>query len=181
MMWVLIVSLPVIYVNSPRLQSRSFPSGWDITGGTLYLAGLVLETVSDFQKFFFKENPANRGKWCDIGLWSFSRHPNYFGEMCVWWGMFTIGISVYRDSESVIAILSPLFTMAVLLFLSGMPLLEKGANARYASNPRYQDYKRSVSPLIPLPKTVYRAIPPALKASLFCDFPFFNKTAAKAS
>jgi steroid 5-alpha reductase family enzyme len=177
MLWVFIVSLPVIFVNSTRLvaMSNAFPSGWDISGGILFVLGLVIETVADFQKFFFKEDPANRGKWCDVGVWSVSRHPNYFGEMLVWWGMFTIGISVYKDAEFA-ALLSPLFTMTILLFLSGLPLLEKAANERYASNPAYQEYKDSVSPIVPLPRALYRAIPSALKESVFCDFAFLNKS-----
>ncbi|CAG7719055.1 unnamed protein product [Allacma fusca] len=176
MLWVFTVSLPVIFVNSSRLisQSSSFPSGWDITGAILFLVGFLCETVADFQKFFFKENPANRGQWCDAGLWSVSRHPNYFGEILLWWGIFTVGISVYKDAEWA-SLLSPLFTMAILLFLSGLPLLEKMANERYSTNPSYQEYKDSVSPLVPLPTSLYRALPSFMKQSILCDFPFYNK------
>lgn len=72
----------------------------------------------------------NRGKWCDVGPWKWSRHPNYFGEMLVWWGVFIISCSILKKGEWA-AILSPLFLMAILLFLSGIPLLEKKADERY--------------------------------------------------
>lgn len=174
MIWVFVVSLPVIFMNSTKLTAvDSFPSAWDIIGSVLFVIGLTCETVADFQKFNFKEDSANRGKWCNVGLWKYSRHPNYFGEICLWIGIWIIGISVYKDVEWV-SILSPMFTMAILLFLSGLPLLEKSADEKYGTDSNYKEYKRSVSPLIPLPPALYRAIPSCLKVSLFCDFPFYT-------
>jgi steroid 5-alpha reductase family enzyme len=75
MVWVFTVSLPVIFVNSARLAGTAdFPTGWDIFGGVLFLTGFIVETIADFQKFAFKENELNRGRWCDagkdgLGLW----------------------------------------------------------------------------------------------------------------
>lgn len=178
MIWVFTVSLPILFVNSPRLvdatSTLSFPSGWDYAGFSLFLIGFLCETVADFQKFSFKENPANRGQWCQAGLWRYSRHPNYFGEICLWWGLFLVGISVYRDVEFV-SILSPLFTMAILLFLSGLPLLEQSADKKYGARADYREYKHRVSPLIPLPQGLYAALPQLLKVSLFCEFPLYNR------
>ncbi|ODM92869.1 hypothetical protein Ocin01_13810 [Orchesella cincta] len=176
MLWVFIVSLPVIFINSPRLlpTSLSFPSGWDIAGLLLFILGLLIETIADFQKFFFKQDPSNRGEWCQVGLWSWSRHPNYFGEMVIWWGAFLQGISVYKTWEYV-AVLSPLFTMSILLFLSGLPLLEKTADKKFGTRKDYQEYKRRVSPLVLLPPALYSSLPDCLKTSLFCEFPFYNR------
>jgi len=168
MLWVFIVSLPVIFVNSGRLSKEYFPTGFDIVGGILWLVGFVIETFADFQKFFFKENPDNRNKWCNIGLWSVSRHPNYFGEITLWWGIFLIGVSIYKDVEY-IAILSPVFTMAILLFLSGLPLLEKSSDKKWGADARYREYKNKTSILIPMPTRFYAAFPDALK-QCFCEF-----------
>jgi steroid 5-alpha reductase family enzyme len=67
MVWVFTVSLPVIFINSQRLTTTDFPKGWDIAGIVIFAVGLVCETVADFQKFFFKDDPSNRGKWCNVG------------------------------------------------------------------------------------------------------------------
>lgn len=126
--WVFTVSLPVIFVNAPDSAVKLDPdNAWtpqDVVGVVIFVIGLSCETFADFQKFFFRNNPANKGKWCDDGLWKISRHPNYFGEICVWLGIFIISTSILTDGQWT-AVLSPLFTMAILLFLSGIPLLEK--------------------------------------------------------
>lgn len=186
MIWVFVVSLPIMFINSPRLAGKgddasptvtilNFPSGWDIAGLILFYFGFLIETISDFQKFFFKENPANRGNWCQVGLWKYSRHPNYFGEMCLWWGIYLVGFSVYQDVEYYVSVLSPLFTMAILLFLSGLPLLEQSADKKYGARADYREYKKRVSPLIPLPQWVYSGLPQCTKISLFCEFPLYNR------
>ena len=73
----------------------------------------------------------NKGHWCDTGLWSWSRHPNYFGEILVWWGAFLLSVEVINESKLWTAILSPIFLMLILLFLSGIPLLEQKADSKY--------------------------------------------------
>ncbi len=70
MIWVFTVSLPVIFINSQR-NGSTFPTPWDIIGGCVFALGLFSETVADFQKFFFKENPDNRGKWCNTGMFGY--------------------------------------------------------------------------------------------------------------
>ncbi len=90
----------------------------------MWIVGLVLETVSDFQKLFFKADKANKGKWCDVGLWKYSRHPNYFGEILLWWGIFIGATPVLRGVQYT-AIFGPVFITFILLFLSGMPILEE--------------------------------------------------------
>ena len=73
---------------------------------------------------------ANKGQWCTAGPWKWSRHPNYFGEIMLWWGIFIMSTSILTDGEWA-SIVSPLFIMAILLFLSGIPLLEQKADQRY--------------------------------------------------
>ena len=88
----------------------------DIIGGILFVIGLLTEAISDQQKFSFRNNPENRGKWCQVGFWKISRHPNYFGEITLWIGVFLISTSICVDAQWV-GVLSPLFTVSILLFL----------------------------------------------------------------
>jgi steroid 5-alpha reductase family enzyme len=116
-----------------------------------WAAGLLVEAVADGQRFAFRNNPANQGKWIASGLWRLSRHPNYFGEMLCWWGMFLVvapGLSGFLW----LAVLGPVFITLLLRFVSGIPLLEKQADKKYGSDPAYREYKRSTRLLFPLPK-----------------------------
>ncbi|KAK3745059.1 hypothetical protein QZH41_014554, partial [Actinostola sp. cb2023] len=116
----------------------------------------------------------NKGKWCDVGPWKWSRHPNYFGEMLVWWGIFIISCGILQGGEWA-AILSPLFIMAVLLFLSGITILEQKADEQYGSLQTYRQYKNCTSPLIPLPPPFYAALAKTIKTIFCCEFPLYNK------
>jgi len=92
-LWVMTVSLPVILLNSecdtdPEMKA----SDW--IGLAMWAVGWVLETVADQQKFNFRNNADNKGRWCEEGLWAWSRHPNYFGEILLWWGVFVTASSV---------------------------------------------------------------------------------------
>ncbi|XP_059165380.1 uncharacterized protein LOC131947973 isoform X1 [Physella acuta] len=172
--WVFVVSLPVIFVNAPAIASRfDYVTPQDIVGFILFGLGLVVETFADIQKFNFRNNPDNRGKWCDTGLWRFSRHPNYFGEITVWIGIFLISTSILQYGQWT-AILSPLFTMAILLFLSGIPLLEQKSDERYRKNEQYLRYKRRTSPLLMLPPPFYNVLPRLIKSIFCCEFPLYN-------
>jgi len=176
--WVFTVSLPVIFVNAP--DSANFYSdpntftAMDIIGSLLFLLGLITEAVSDQQKFAFRNDPSNSGKWCNVGLWSLSRHPNYFGEICLWVGVFVVSTSICGSGVKWTGILSPLFTASILLFLSGMPLLEKTSDERHRLKPEYQRYKNETSPLVPLPTSCYGKLPQFLKCLCCCEFPIYN-------
>ena len=143
--WVFTVSLPVIFINAPNsatfYSDPSIFTAMDIVGSILFLIGIVCEAVSDQQKFSFRNDPRNYGKWCQVGLWSVSRHPNYFGEITLWIGVFIISTSVCGTSWKWIGVLSPSFTAVILLFLSGIPMLEKSSDERHKQNPEYQIYK----------------------------------------
>lgn len=178
-LWVFTVSLPVIYVNSP-FASIGFTNSDDLVvsdyvGIVLFAVGLIIEAVADQQKFNYRNNTNNKGHWCDVGLWAWSRHPNYFGEILVWWGAFSLSVEVTKLDKSLwTSILSPLFLMAILLFLSGIPLLETKADERYGSNEEYIIYKGKTSPLILLPPFIYQRLNRILKMLFFCEFPFYS-------
>lgn len=120
-------------------------------GVACWLIGLGLEATADMQKFRFTSAPTNKGKWIQSGVWRYSRHPNYMGEMLVWIGVFIYASTVLSPLTTLIAALSPLFIICLLLFVSGVPILEKSADKRWGSNPQYRKYKAQTSILIPWP------------------------------
>ena len=118
-------------------------SGLDYLGLSVWLLGFFFESVSDFQLSRFKADPENKGKVMDQGLWRYSRHPNYFGESLIWWGIFLIALATPNSWWTVI---SPLVITAVLLKMTGIPLMEKSiANGR----PGYKDYIKHTNAFIP--------------------------------
>jgi len=176
--WVFTVSLPVMIVNSPGSaftpESWSYFTPMDIIGSVMFLVGLLCEAVSDQQKFNYRSDPSNKGHWCDVGLWRWSRHPNYFGEICLWWGIFVVSTSVITADSlwQIVGIVSPIFTSIILLFVSGIPLLEQTADKRYGERADYLTYKRTTSPLIPIPG--YQRLPHILTILCCCEFPLYN-------
>ncbi len=117
----------------------------DFIGASLALTGIAFESVADTQLAAFMRNPENVGKVMDRGLWRFSRHPNYFGEFVVWWGLFVIACST---TIGVATVLSPLLISVLLMRISGVPLLEKDIAER---RPGYADYVRRTSAFVPWP------------------------------
>ncbi|KAG6549943.1 hypothetical protein Mapa_008454 [Marchantia paleacea] len=169
--WVWTVSLPVTIVNSsarnPGIQAQ------DIVGWVMYAVGMIIEALADQSKLTFKNDPQNKGKWCDAGLWSWSRHPNYFGEMLLWWGIFVASTPVL-DKGRWAVVAGPILLSCILLFLSGIPLLESSADKRYMSNANYRQYKKVTSILIPLPPAVYGNLPLWFKQLFLFEFPFYS-------
>ena len=145
---VAVVMLPVSY-----LLDQDDPPGlgaWSIAGAAVWLAGLLIEAVADAQKAAFRAKEENRGRFVASGLWRYSRHPNYFGEILVWWGLFLYVVPALHGAAFAVVI-GPVFITLLLLFVSGIPLLEKSADEKYGSDAAYRDYKRRTSILVPLP------------------------------
>jgi steroid 5-alpha reductase family enzyme len=115
-----------------------------ITGAVLVLFGIVWETIGDAQLARFKADAANAGRVMDCGLWRYSRHPNYFGEFCVWWGFFVIALG----AGAWWTVLSPLLMSVLLLRVSGVTLLERDIGER---RPAYRDYVARTNAFFPGP------------------------------
>jgi steroid 5-alpha reductase family enzyme len=122
-----------------------------IVGAVIAIAGLLIESFADQQKFKFIQDKSNKGKWIESGLWKYSRHPNYLGEMLMWYGVYIISYSWLSDSEMYVALIGPLFISFMLVGVSGIPLLEKSADKRWGADKKYQAYKKRTSVLLLLP------------------------------
>lgn len=122
-----------------------------VPGLAVFLAGFILETVADAQKYAFKSKPESKGTFMSRGVWKYSRHPNYFGEMLVWWGISFPGVFLFRGFEFLYFI-GPVFITMLLLFVSGIPLLEKEADRKWGERDDYREYKKRTSLLVPLPR-----------------------------
>lgn len=137
-----LISLPVLVIN----RQVGSPLGLlDAGGAALWLLGFSFEAVGDAQLAEFIKNPANKGKLMQSGLWAYTRHPNYFGEVTQWWGIWLIALSAPNGWLTVIG---PMTITFLILKVSGIPLLEK----KMAENPAFAEYKRTVSLFIPFPK-----------------------------
>jgi steroid 5-alpha reductase family enzyme len=140
--------LLLFVIAQPLLAVLRLPAmplnGIDQVAESIALFGLIIEAIADFQKGKFKADPKNKGRICDIGLWSKSRHPNYFGEMVFWIGISTFTL---HKAESLWWVwISPALLIFLLLKVSGVPLIEK----RYAGNKKYADYRERTNLLIPI-------------------------------
>lgn len=116
---------------------------FDFAGTLVWLAGFIFETVGDAQLARFKSNPENKGKVMDRGLWRYTRHPNYFGECLIWWGVFII---VLADPGKWWTMVSPVMITLVLLKMTGIPLTEK---VILEKRPGYGDYIRNTPAFFP--------------------------------
>ena len=116
-------------------------------GIALYLVGITFEWLGDWQLARFKADPANKGEVMDKGLWRYTRHPNYFGDACAWWGIWLVAASVSWEIAAW-TVVGPLFLTFTLVKWSGAALLEKGMKH---TRPGYEDYKRRTSAFIPMP------------------------------
>lgn len=119
-----------------------------IVGFLLSLLGILIESIADNQKFVFKSKEENRNKWIASGLWKYSRHPNYLGEIMVWFGIYIYCLPFLVGLEF-LTIISPIFITILLVGVSGIPTLEKEYDIRYTDNKEYLKYKRETGILFP--------------------------------
>lgn len=119
-----------------------------LVGALIWALGFAFEVISDDQKRRFKADPANKGRFIQSGLWSRSRHPNYFGEIVLWIGVAVIALPVLRGWQW-ITLLSPLFVALLLTRISGVPMLEAKADERWGGQEDYEAYKARTPVLIP--------------------------------
>jgi steroid 5-alpha reductase family enzyme len=134
-------------VSLPLLATARGQAPWgplDGVGVAVFGVGLFFETVGDLQLARFKADPANRGLVMDRGLWRYTRHPNYFGDFCVWWGLALLGLA----AGGVWGLVSPVVMSVLLLRVSGVALLEKDIGER---RPKYAEYVRRTSAFFPMP------------------------------
>ena len=129
-----------------------------IAGLLIWAAGFLTEAAADLQKSRFRADPANKGTFIHTGLWSWSRHPNYFGEIVLWIGVALVVVPVLQGWQWV-ALISPVFVALLLTRVSGVPLLEKKADERWGGQDDYEAYKARTSVLIPWPPRTPRTAP----------------------
>jgi steroid 5-alpha reductase family enzyme len=137
------------FVSLPLQVVQAAPGGplgaLDAVGAAVWSIGLLFESVGDYQLARFKADPRNAGAVMDRGLWRYTRHPNYFGDFCIWWGVFVVALGAPHGFYT---IASPALMSFLLLRVSGVPLLERGMSER---RPGYADYVRRTSAFFPRP------------------------------
>ncbi len=143
--WIIMLPAIVFFAQSSSLRV------WSILGLVIWLTGLTIETTADIQKFQYKNNPKNKNRWTDVGLWKYSRHPNYFGEMMCWWGVFLFCLPTFNNYQF-LTVVGPMFITFLLLFVSGVPPLEKRYLSKFGDNQDYQDYLKNTNLLVPVPR-----------------------------
>lgn len=136
-----LVSFPVTVLNLLP-PTTNVPLAF--IGLSVWIIGFYYEVMGDLQLRRFIANPENKGKLMTSGLWKYTRHPNYFGEITMWWGIFVIS---YAVTGSIWGIIGPITITILLLFVSGVPLLEKN----YRGRPDWEDYKAKTSVIVPWP------------------------------
>jgi len=174
--WVWGTSLPVVYILSRTHDvDAKFP---DFIAFAAFAIGFLFQSVGDIQKFRFKSS-GQKGIM-KTGLWSLSRHPNYFGEILMWYSIYAVSLIQWEASDDefwwiIVNAFCPFFTTMILLFFSGMPTAEGSSLRRIAERgdlEEWNKYADETSPLIPWP--CYRPIPDFLKLLCCCEFPMYK-------
>ena len=147
-LWVFMTLLAALLaITSPAA------AGWDLLaslGLAVWAAGFAIEVIADRQKSAFRADPANRGAFIRSGLWAWSRHPNYFGEILLWTGIALMATPGFAGWQW-LGWLSPLFVAWLLMKVSGVPMLEQRADATWGGQPDYEAYKAKTPGLFPRP------------------------------
>jgi steroid 5-alpha reductase family enzyme len=142
MIMLILISLAFININMNPRQDFSF---LDLLGIFVWLFGFAFEAIADKQLRDFKKDKSNKGKILTSGLYQYTRHPNYFGEACLWWGIFIMNLSTM---SGFFMIISPITITVLVRYVSGVPMLEK----HYEHNEAFQAYAKKTSIFLPMPK-----------------------------
>lgn len=144
--WVFItIAAALAAITSEQQQSLGILA---YLGTLVWLVGFGIEVVADQQKTNFRKDPANAEQFITTGLWSKSRHPNYFGEIVLWFGVALIALPALSGWQ-LVTLISPLFVTFLLIKVSGVRMLEEGAQKRWGGDPIYQQYVASTPVLVP--------------------------------
>lgn len=144
-LWVFITLLAALIAITDATPSAI--DGFATTGAAIWLIGFGIEAIADKQKSAFKADASNQGKFIQSGLWAWSRHPNYFGEILLWIGICIIAIPSFNGWQW-LGMLSPLFVAWLITKVSGIPLLEKRADEKWGGDADYEQYKSNTPVLL---------------------------------
>ena len=140
-MFLFLIVSPVLLINK---STGNDLGTLDMIGAAVWVLGFCFEAVGDAQLARFVKNPGNTGKLMRSGLWAYTRHPNYFGEVVQWWGVWLIALAV---PGGWVGVVGPVTITFLILKVSGIPMLEK----KMEEHPEFREYKRRVSVFFPLP------------------------------
>ncbi|MBD3252560.1 DUF1295 domain-containing protein [Candidatus Pacearchaeota archaeon] len=145
--WIILIpSLLFIFGQTKSINFLFF------LGIIIWIKGFLFEAISDYQKFKFIKNKKNKNKFINRGLWKYSRHPNYYGEILCWLGIFILtSPTLYIKSLPILflGLVSPLFIYLLLRYVSGVKILEKNSDKKFKNNKKYKQYKKETNLLIP--------------------------------
>ncbi len=147
--FMVLISVPILIISiAPRPEFLGmfhlYFNTFTVIGLVIWFIGFAFETIGDYQLSVFIKNKKSKTDIMQTGLWRYTRHPNYFGEVLVWWGIFIITLPFHYG---IWGIISPLIITYLLLYVSGIPLLE----AKYTDNAQFQAYKNRTSAFFPMP------------------------------
>lgn len=141
--------------------------------------GLLIESGADFQRqHYHRRTDEKKPKFLNYGLWRYSRHPNYFGEVLCWLGIWlssSYGLWGIDTAYGVVGLLSPLLTLILVAFITGVPIVEKLEDERYHQYPEYVQYKKETSPIWPCVPRLYAHMPMVLRKVIYLDIPDYTK------
>ena len=144
--WVFVVALPVLLIN---VSKRTVPmNALAYAAMAMFVAGLALEVTADLQKMQFKNDPANSGKFTNVGVWTWCRHPNYLGEIMLTTSLYLLSLPLLRGMGH-LAVLSPILTAFLLLKVSGVPMTEPYWKKTYGDDPAFRKYMANTAMLVP--------------------------------
>lgn len=138
-LFMMVIAFPIVLIHQ---ETEATLNAITAIGAIVWIIGYYFEVVGDAQLAAFKKNSANKGKLMTTGLWRYTRHPNYFGEAVMWWGIFIIALSV---GASPLSIISPIAITYLLRFVSGVPMLEKAMKGR----PGFEEYAKRTNIFVP--------------------------------